>query len=96
MTSLYPTENELNKLLKKNEYFERMAKRMTRKELESTVVYLRIYFDRLELEKMDEIPKITIIDLVSSIGGTVGLFLGMSFMSFFEIFDLLSYLVGIF
>jgi uncharacterized membrane protein len=32
-------------------------------------------------------------DLVAAIGGTLGLFLGMSFMSFFEVFELAFTLV---
>ena len=92
MSTEYPTDNELDILLQKNEYFETIESKMSRKELKTTVLYLRIYFDKLELEEINEIPKINILDLISSHGGTLDLFLGMSFISFFEIFDLIYHL----
>ena len=38
---------------------------------------------------IEEIEKTSFLDLVSGIGGTLGLFIGMSFLSFFELFDVL-------
>ena len=38
---------------------------------------------------ISEYPKMKSADLVSSIGGLIGLFMGLSFLSFIEIFDIL-------
>lgn len=84
----------MDKLLERNGYLKSIEQNMTKKELKSTIVYLRIYFDILEYEHINEIPKVNIIDLISNMGGTLGLFLGMSFLSFFEIFDLIYHLIA--
>lgn len=39
--------------------------------------------------------KTTIIDLISNIGGLLGLFLGMSFLSFFEFLELFAQIIWI-
>ena len=88
VSSVYPTDNELNKLLEKNNYLESMMHKMDRNELKSAILHLQINFDRLEFEQITEIPKVNLIDLISSIGGTLGLFLGMSFLSILEVTDL--------
>ena len=38
---------------------------------------------------MSEIPKTSIVDLFSTIGGELGLFLGMSILSFIQIIQIL-------
>lgn len=42
----------------------------------------------LSLLEITQIPKTSMIDLISNIGGTLGLFVGMTFLSFVEILDL--------
>ncbi len=62
-------------------------------ELKSSVVYIRVYFDNMSYKIGYQIPKMYLFDLISSIGGTMGLCLGMSFLSIFEIFDLIYHLL---
>ena len=64
-------------------------------ELKNSLVYVRIYFDNLNYKIKYQIPKIYLFDLVSAVGGTLGLCLGMSFLSLFEIFDFLYHLLEI-
>ena len=45
---------------------------------------------------MKQEPKILLTDLVSNIGGTLGLFLGISFLSFIELFELIIEILFIF
>lgn len=58
---------------------------------------LHIYYEDLKYTLISQSPKMQVYDLVSNIGGTLGLFLGMSFLSFVEIFEVFleSFLVYI-
>lgn len=56
--------------------------------LKRNLVRISIFYTDLGYEQNEEMVKTDVIDLVSSIGGTLGLFLGMSFLSFVEIFDI--------
>jgi len=48
-----------------------------------------IYFDELKYELHQEIPKTELFDLISNIGGILGLFIGCSFVTFFELCELI-------
>jgi amiloride-sensitive sodium channel subunit alpha/amiloride-sensitive sodium channel subunit gamma len=50
---------------------------------------LNIYYPYLKYTEIVEVEKYSLIDLLSNIGGTLGLFLGISFLSFVEIFEIL-------
>ena len=53
------------------------------------LVEVSVYYDSLSYTIVDEKPKMTFENLVGSIGGHLHLFLGMSLMSFFEVFELI-------
>lgn len=57
--------------------------------LKRTLLQMNIYYSELSYHQYSESEKTSMTDLVSGIGGTLGLFLGMSFLSFIEILDLL-------
>jgi hypothetical protein len=61
---------------------------MTMDSIRSNVLGVAIYYSSLSYTKISEDAKMEIPDLVGAIGGTLGLFLGMSFMSFYEVFEL--------
>jgi len=50
---------------------------------------LRIFFDELKFTKYSEMPKTEPFSLISEMGGILGLFVGCSFVSFFEMAELL-------
>jgi hypothetical protein len=52
-----------------------------------------VYFDDLKYTHIKQHPKMEIFGLLSNIGGTFSLFLGLSFFSFLEIFEILVFLV---
>jgi hypothetical protein len=52
-------------------------------------MFLKIYHNKASYTSINEIPKIEIVDLIANIGGNLGLFLGVSFLSFAEIFELI-------
>ena len=49
----------------------------------------KIYFKDLTYILISQEPKIELFDLISGIGGLLGLFLGVSFLSFIEIFEII-------
>lgn len=56
-------------------------------------ININVYFDSLRYSLITESPKTQLFDLVSNIGGTLGLFIGISFLSFFEIIEILIEIV---
>lgn len=55
--------------------------------IKNKVLALNIYYDKLEYTLINQEPKFQILDLVSNIGGLLGLFLGVSLLSFLEIIE---------
>ena len=58
-------------------------------EYKQTHLTLSIFLPSLEYTEISEMPKITIIDMISGTGGALGIFLGLSIFSFIEIFEIL-------
>ena len=58
-------------------------------ELAKNVARIQIFYDELQETIISEEIKTQPFDLVSNLGGTLGLFLGLSFLSLIEIFEIL-------
>lgn len=54
-----------------------------------SLVPVSVYFDELTTTTIEESPALSIVDLVAYIGGTLGLFVGVSLLTFTEIMVLL-------
>jgi hypothetical protein len=54
---------------------------------------VNVYFSELGYTQIVGVPNYTPISLISNIGGTLGLFLGMSLLSFIEIVDLIIQMI---
>ncbi len=61
--------------------------------LRSRLLNLYIYIDDLKYTEVTQIPKMTASDFISSIGGSLSLFLGVSMLSFAEVVDFFMFLV---
>uniref|UniRef100_A0A1I7ZP24 Amiloride-sensitive sodium channel subunit alpha n=1 Tax=Steinernema glaseri TaxID=37863 RepID=A0A1I7ZP24_9BILA len=57
-------------------------------EARTNVVKLEVYFEELNYQSIMETPAMDIFDLLSNIGGTLGLYVGMSFLTLGEFFEL--------
>lgn len=55
--------------------------------LQRTMLQVSVFYGHLGYQYYEEAAKMEVSDLVAYIGGTLGLFLGMSFLSFVEILD---------
>ena len=49
---------------------------------------MNVYYDHLAYTQISKEAKLETVDLVSGIGGLLGLFLGMSFLSFAEFIEM--------
>ena len=57
--------------------------------IKQNILSVNIYFDRLESTTIQEGKQTEFVDLVAGIGGTLGLFLGVSVLSLFEVVEVL-------
>ena len=62
---------------------------------ESTSLALEIFFQDLKYDKIEENDNFTILDLIANIGGTLGIFLGISFFSFTESIEFFFIVISI-
>ncbi len=85
----FGTPTEINSLLNGSAYLRERTANKTWDEIRNSLLFLRVFFNELKYTKVTQIPKINVADLVAAIGGTMDLFLGMSFISSFEIVILL-------
>ncbi len=51
-------------------------------------VFFTVFYESLQYTVIDQIEKMDIFDLISNIGGNLGLFIGISFLSFAELIEL--------
>jgi hypothetical protein len=61
----------------------------TYEELKRSVLEVNIFYDDLKTTTITQDAKTSLSDFISSIGGTLGLFLGFSFLSFIELFEVI-------
>ena len=62
-------------------------------EVKDSVAKVKIYYETLNYKLISEGEAITFTNLLSSVGGVLGLFLGMSWLSFIEIFEIIYEIV---
>ena len=68
----------------------------TYEELKKNYFEIRIYYNELKYTLISEEPKTEMFNFISDIGGILGLFLGISFLSFIEIFEIIFEIMFIF
>jgi hypothetical protein len=68
---------------------------LTYEEIKERLLILNIYYSKLSYIKISESPKTSIIDLLSNLGGTLGLYVGISFLSLIEIVEIMLEIIFI-
>ena len=68
---------------------------LTYEEVKERLLILNIYYSELSYIRISESPKTSIIDLFSNLGGTLGLYVGISFLSFIEIVEIILEIIFI-
>jgi len=59
-------------------------------------VFFTVYYESLQYTVIDQIAQMNVFDLISNIGGNLGLFIGISFLSFAELIELFVEIICIF
>ena len=88
----YPTKFHADFLAKTNQIIRNKFSNkteITQNDLSRRMARLHIYFNELKEIKVSQKPKMLAFDLISQIGSNSGIFLGISFLSFCEIFEIL-------
>jgi hypothetical protein len=68
----------------KNKYFNGS---FNYEQIKNSVLSINVYYDELGYTLISQQPKMQLFDLVSNIGGLLGLFLGASFLTLAELFE---------
>ena len=85
----YPTQIYADMLSSQSQIQSRFNNlKPTYQQLKQSIASVNINYNALSFTQFKENQKVTVIDLISSIGGTMGLFLGLSFLSMFEITEI--------
>ena len=84
----YPSKNEYD-YLKRNSKLMSKFSNASLNDLKQSVYMVSIYFEDLKYTLISQQAKTNLMDLVSSIGGSLGLFLGASFLSLIDIIQIL-------
>jgi hypothetical protein len=86
----YPSIARLNELRTKQEITSKFINpsNVSDEDIASSVVKLQIYYDKMSYRLLKEVPKVSELSLISNIGGTMGLFLGISLLTFIEILEI--------
>jgi hypothetical protein len=87
----YPTDNYVKMLKKHHSILQKYDVNTIKK----NILAFNVYYQSLEYTVIDEIERSLFFDLISGIGGTFGLFLGTSFLSFIELFEVLFKIISI-
>lgn len=72
----------------RNKYASNLSE-LTHESLKRNMLELSVFYGDLGYEKYERLAKMEFSELVSNVGGTLGLFLGMSFLSLIELVDII-------
>lgn len=88
--SNYPTMAYTNYLKNNSLFRSKFSKdaNITYDMLKRNILAVNIFYESLSYKHILELVKTEFVDLISNIGGTLGLFLGTSFLSFVEVIDM--------
>lgn len=68
---------------------------LTYSNLRESILSLHIYYEELEYTMISEQPALSLIDVISNVGGTLGLFIGISLLSIFEILEIAIKIISV-
>lgn len=79
------------KISNKSKETYKLSKFNTYEEVHRRFASISVFYDELKYTKLSQHPKLQPYDLASNFGGVLGLFLGVSFLSFADVFEVLFY-----
>ncbi len=82
----YPTEYAYQ-ILKSDHHFSRYNN-LTYEMFKQRSLHVNIYYSKLGYLSVSQVKKVEFMDLLATIGGLLGFFIGMSLLSFIEFFEI--------
>ena len=82
-------DNSLNTQSNRDNFKSIVKINLTIDSVRSNFVYFNIYYSSLKYNLLTESPKMSIADLISQIGGSLGLFVSFSIFTLFEFMEIL-------
>jgi hypothetical protein len=96
-TASFPSSSFASFLLSSEDFRSKFGHdNVTIEQVKESVVSLNVYFNSIDYQQVTEVPDTDIGTMLGNFGGQLGLFLGVSFLSFAEIFEVLIELCMIF
>jgi hypothetical protein len=94
-SSDYPSDMYADILLSNPNFISKFSNtsRIQKEMLNKATLMINVYYEDLKYTMIEEVKKTELGDLFSSLGGYAGLFLGLSILSFIEIFELLIHII---
>jgi hypothetical protein len=94
----YPTVEDYELLKKDEDYFKGVEKSVgdnitSFDDYRSHFLLINIFYPYLQYTEITEMPKTSIIELISNMGGSMGIFLGFTLFSLFEVSEVLCLIV---
>jgi len=92
MTSKFPTESYAKMLMNDSKIKSKYHKNhnITLDDLRESLVSFSVYYTSFHYTKISQLPKMEMTNAVSEFGGILGLFVGVSFLSFGELVEILG------
>ena len=85
-SSVYPTETEKYRLLKRSKILRNFMR--DNETIEDKIIKIKIFTESFFYQYVSETPSVTIPNLLASFGGNLGLCLGISLLTLFEIVEI--------
>ena len=63
--------------------------------INENMISFTVYYENLDYTVIDQVAQMKVFDLITNIGGNIGLFIGISFLSFAEFIELLVEIIYI-
>ncbi len=89
----YPTRHYAHYLKNNPVVKSRLGNNYSFEDLKQSIAQIDIYYEELKETIVKQEIKTLFADLVASVGGTLGLFLGLSFLSFVELIEIVIQVV---
>ena len=87
----FPTRSYANFLRINHSVLSKYSEKdLSYEQLKQSVLKVNFYYESLNFQHITELPNTTMINLLASIGGALGLCLGVSCLSFIEIFEIIA------
>ena len=89
-STLFPAKSYAHNMLKDPNIISKFSNKtvLNYESLKESTLAINIYFDKFESISIQEIKQTEFVEFIAGIGGTLGLFLGISVLSLFEFFEI--------